>query len=142
MYKLKGQIISIIGFFICYATSIQAENLLDIYERAVQFDPILRQAEANYLAILEVKPQARSAMLPFISFTAGEATSYAKDPNSPTNFATGQPDPYIGSTKFDRDSSLWNVQLEQTLFDWSRILKLRQADKQVAQAEIEFQIAR
>ncbi len=126
----------------CAASQTAAEDLLDIYQSALKYDPIMRGAEASYLAALEIKPQTLSAMLPFISFTAGDASSYAKDPNQPTNFATGQPDPYIGSTKFDRDSSLWNVQLEQTLFDWGRFLRLGQADKRIAQAEIGYQIAR
>jgi outer membrane protein len=126
----------------CATSQATAEDLLDIYQSALENDPIIRGAEARYLAILESKPQARSAMFPFISFSAGETSSYSKDPNQPTNYATGQPDPFIGSTQFDRDSSLWNIQLEQTLFDWGRFLRLRQADKRVAQAEINYQIAR
>ena len=132
----------LISLLICAAPQIAAEDLLDIYQNALEYDPIMRGAEASYLAALELRPQARSAIFPFVNFTAGETTSYSKDPNQPTNFATGQPDPYIGSTKFDRDSSLWSVQLEQTLFDWGRFLRLRQADKRIAQAEIGYQIAR
>ena len=132
----------LISLLTCAASQTAAEDLLDIYQSALKYDPIMRGAEASYLAALEIKPQTRSAMFPFIRFTAGDTTSYAKDPNQPTNYATGQPDPYIGSTKFDRDSSLWNIQLEQTLFDWGRFLRLGQADKRLAQAEIGYQIAR
>ena len=41
-----------------------AADLLAVYQRALQNDPQLREAEANRLAALESKPQALAAMLP------------------------------------------------------------------------------
>ena len=142
MSRYKDRIFTAIGLFICAASPAAAEDLMEIYERAVQFDPILRQAEASYLARLEVKPQARSAVLPSLSLSAGASTSHDEDPNRPINFATGQPDPDIISREQDRDGSSFNVSLNQTVFDWGQFLALRQADKLLAQAEIDYQIAR
>jgi outer membrane protein len=119
-----------------------AEDLMEIYQRALQSDPLIRESEAVYLATLEAKPQARSSVLPSLSFSAGTGTSNQIDPNRPTNFATGEVDPNILSTEQDRDSSNWSVSLSQTLFDWGQFLTLRQADKIVAQAEIDYQVAR
>lgn len=119
-----------------------AEDLMEIYQRALQSDPLIRESEAVYLATLETKPQARSGILPSLSFSAGTGTSNSIDPNRPTNFATGEVDPNILSTEQDRDSSSWSVSLSQTLFDWGQFLTLRQADKIVAQAEIDYQVAR
>jgi outer membrane protein len=115
---------------------------MEIYQRALQSDPLVRQAEAVYLATIEAKPQARSNVLPLLSFSAGAGTSYSEDPNRPTNFATGVADPDILSTEVDRDSSNWSLNLSQTVFDWGQFLQLRQADKVVARAEADYQVAR
>jgi len=39
-----------------------ADSLLNIYQRALQNDPTIREAEAQYLALSEAKPQARAAL--------------------------------------------------------------------------------
>ena len=142
MNRYKDRLCVLAGLFICASAAAETEDLMDIYERALQFDPILRQAEAGYLAILELKPQARSALLPFVSLSAGASSSHTTDPNRPTIFATGEVDPDIESTEVDRQSSNWNVGLTQTVFDWGQFLTLRQIDKRLAQAEIDFQVAR
>ncbi len=118
-----------------------AENLMEIYQRALQNDPAIREAEAVYLSGIEAKPQARSNILPALNLSAGLGSSNSEDPNRPINFATGQVDPNILSTEVERDSSSWSVSLSQTVFDWGQFLQLRQADKFVAQAEAFFQVA-
>ena len=132
----------LISLLTCAASQTVAEDLLDIYQSALEYDPIMRGAEANYLARLEVKPQARSAVLPWLTFSAGSSSQYSKDPNRPTSFATGEPDPDIISTEVDRSSSNFNVRLTQTVFDWGQFLALKQADKHLAQAETDYQVAR
>src|SRR6202140_5207182 len=49
------------------AASAPAADLLAVYQRALQNDPQLREAEATRLAALEAKPQALSALLPQLS---------------------------------------------------------------------------
>src|SRR5882757_7124492 len=49
----------------CYGAF--AADLMAVYQRALQNDPQLREAEANRLAALESKPQALAALLPQIS---------------------------------------------------------------------------
>src|ERR1700690_1219748 len=46
------------------AASAPAADLLAVYQRALQNDPQLREAEATRLAALEAKPQALSTLLP------------------------------------------------------------------------------
>src|SRR5271169_3257096 len=53
----------IIALCLC-AGAASAADLLAVYQRALQNDPQLREAEANRLAALESKPQALAAMLP------------------------------------------------------------------------------
>ena len=68
----------------------QQESLLDIYERALQSDPAIREAEATYLATAEVKPQARSGLLPDLSLSAGRSHSFNESPTGAVIGGTGQ----------------------------------------------------
>src|ERR1700730_17426594 len=57
-------------FVLCAsAASAPAADLLAVYQRALQNDPQLREAEATRLAALETKPQALSALLPQLNGT-------------------------------------------------------------------------
>src|SRR4051812_17479222 len=46
-----------------------AANLIEVYQRALQNDPQIREAEANRLASRETKPQALAALLPHFDAT-------------------------------------------------------------------------
>jgi len=122
--------------------AVAQESLMDIYQRALQNDPAIREAEARFLASSEVRPQARSQLLPSFQFRASTSTNASTDPNPATEPVTGEVLGTVSSTERESDSESWNVSLSQTVFDWGRILTLKQADKQVAQAETEFEIAR
>ena len=141
MSRYTDRILIVVSLFICAASPVAAEDLMEIYERAVQYDPVLRQAEAIYLARLEARPQARSALLPSLWLSAGSSTSHSEDPNRPISFATGQPDPDIISREQDQSGSSFNLSLSQTVFDWGQFLALKQADRFLTQTEINYQIA-
>jgi outer membrane protein len=129
------------------AKSPDAVDLLQVYQRALQNDPVIREAEANRLATLENKPQARAQLLPQLVATGSrnrlesERTGSnlqridANDPNSPLV-------PVPTTTSADGvDQFQYRVQLTQTLFRWDRWVGLQRADKQAAQAEIDFKAA-
>ncbi len=118
------------------------EDLMNIYQRALQNDPVIREAEAIYLATLESKPQARSSLLPQLSLNASAQSSEFKDPNPATNFQTGQPSTIVVSTETERDSASLSLNLSQTLFDRSQFVTNRQADKRVRRAETDYQLAK
>ena len=111
---------------------------MDIYQRALQNDPTIREAEARYLASIEVRPQARSQLLPQLQLTSRLAGSF-QEQSAVVDPATAQLFP---GQETDTDSSGWQLSVNQTIFDWSRILTLKQADKRVAQAEIEYEVAK
>ena len=138
MRHLKKRFIAFLGLLACVATPVSADNLLDIYRLALMYDPTLREAEARYLANRQVMPLARSVVLPSLSFSLGGSTGRQEDPNRPTNFASGQPDPDILSTEFERDSSNWSLRLNQPVFNWGAVVGLRQAEKRVVQAETDL----
>jgi len=118
------------------------EDLMNVYQRALQNDPVIREAEAIYLATLESKPQARSSLLPQLSLNAGVTTSESRDPNPATNFQTGQPSTIVVATETERDSSNISLNLDQTIFNKTQFVTSRQADKRVLRAETDYQLAK
>src|SRR6185295_14991880 len=115
-----------------------ADSLLEIYQRALQKDPTIREAEATYLALAEVKPQARAALLPSVTANAQAANQFT-DTVGPIPLGGGGVG--TGST-VRQDSHGWSLSLTQTLFDWGRYTTLRQADKRVARAETDYEVAK
>jgi outer membrane protein len=117
----------------------QPVGFLEVYNRALVNDPAFREAEALYLATAEVKPQARSALLPNLSLGASRSKIYSDTPGGaldPTGITIGS------RSEFDQDSHGWSVSLTQTVFDWSRYATLRQADKRVVRAETDYEAAK
>src|SRR5271163_3747927 len=60
------QLLTLLALMACM-TPASGADLLAVYQRALQNDPQLREAEATRLAALEAKPQALSALLPQLS---------------------------------------------------------------------------
>ncbi len=120
----------------------QAADLADVYQRALQNDPLIREAEANRLAALESKPQALSALLPQLNAGAGYDSS--ETDGSRTFFAddgSGGFDIRSIDSKSDSDTTSWDVTLRQSVFRWENWVTLRRADKEAAQAEADYQAA-
>ena len=112
-----------------------ADTLLDIYQLALRNDPQLREAEANRLATLESKPQALGLLLPQVDANAGY-----DDTKSMTSAVRSSSSGIPAASTSDGRSSGWNwgLQVRQTLFRWDQWVSLIKADKQVAQAEMDF----
>jgi outer membrane protein len=124
----------------CLAASASAqESLIDIYNRALQNDPAIREAEATYLSQAEVKPQARAALLPSLNLTAQRRNNHQDSPGG-SDIGGGIS---VGSrTITDQDFTTWNIGLTQTLFNWANYATLRSAEKRVARAETDFESAK
>ncbi|HMB74323.1 MAG TPA: TolC family outer membrane protein, partial [Gammaproteobacteria bacterium] len=113
-------------------------GLLEIYQLALRSDPALREAEAIYLATRETKPQARSNYLPNVSLSGSTDSSFQERDGT---FGFGAVDFGQGDTSRSHNDGA-NLNVVQTLFDMSSLRQLRQADKVVAQAEINLEAAR
>jgi len=124
------------------ATAAQASDLAEVYARALQNDPQIREAEANRLATLENKPQALSSLLPQLSASAGW-DKRKSDGSSPFSTVTDTGDvlTFQGNSVVDSKTKSWDVTLRQSIFRWENWVGLKQADKQVAQAEVDYQAA-
>ena len=133
----------------CSAPPARSENLLEVYQAAVQSDPLIREAEARRMAALEAKPQARGVLLPAGRPSAAMPTRPTRTPraiqrqfrevSTRHRRAVGGTVsvPYTNTTDTD---AFWNydAQLTQTVFRWDQWQRLKQADSQVALAEAEL----
>jgi outer membrane protein len=122
------------------APAMAQESLLDIYQRALQNDPAIREAEATYRAQAETKPQTRALLLPALNLSAQRSHRF-------TDNASGAFDPVFGQTVGSRslsesDAHGWTISLSQTVFDWSLYAQLRQSDKRVTRAETDYEAAK
>jgi outer membrane protein len=126
-----------------------AADLVAVYQRALQNDPQLREAEANRLAALESKPQSLAALLPTVT---GTVIANKERDNGATNQAfsftdvsTGKPIVVVENQDFNGHTITHNhkygVDLKENLFRWENWVALQRADAQVAQAEADYQAA-
>jgi outer membrane protein len=121
---------------ICLSFLIQspviARDLVDAYSLARGSDPTYQAAIAEYRATLETKPQARSQLLPTISFSANGATNQQ-------DIDTDSPLGDIG--KIDFESYGYSLDLNQPVFRYDRFLALRQADSEIKGAQARLDAA-
>jgi len=124
-----------------------AADLLAVYQRALQNDPQLKEAEATRLAALESKPQALAALLPQVSGsgTSSKEKDAGQSNETETVEVAGSPTPIVESFPFNgRVTTIthkYGVDLRQNLFRWENWVALQRADSQVAQAEADYQAA-
>ena len=140
--SIKKQLLTL-ALSACVTTpALAQEGLIEVYQRALANDPAVREAEATYLATAEVKPQARSALLPGLTFGAARAHRFTD-----TEVRSGATDPITGlplgtRQQFEQDTTGYSITLTQSIFDWSQYATLRQADKRVVRAETDFEVAK
>jgi outer membrane protein len=103
-------------------------DLVEVYALAETNDPKYRQTVYSTLATREVRPQARSQLLPNANFN-GDTTYNDQEIGG------------SGPTTVDGDVSFnsrgYNVSVTQPLFRWDRYLTLKQTDSIIQQSEAE-----
>jgi len=118
------------------SSAVLAEDLVEIYAKAQRNDPAIREAEANKMATLEQRPQARANLLPQLDLNSSWNTQITDGISSST----------LGDStrdqESDSDTTRWSLDLKQTLFDTDQWRRLKRTDKVVAQAEVDYQVAR
>ncbi|HLQ07512.1 MAG TPA: TolC family outer membrane protein [Steroidobacteraceae bacterium] len=119
-----------------------AKDLLGVFEDAVHNDPVIRQADANRLAAREARPQALAAVLPQLNGTAGVTGDHnaGETPIFGTN-PNGTPLVISAPARLDTSTRSWGVNLRQNLFSWANWMTLKEASREVAQAEATYQAA-
>ncbi|MGL5391554.1 MAG: TolC family protein, partial [Shewanella sp.] len=101
------------------ASAVQADDLLQIYQKALTNDPLVLQAQAQRNALFEKIEQNRAPLLPTISANVG----YDKAWNDPRDDVSG----LTGSLK-----------LNQVIYDHSAWVGLSLAEKAASQADSNY----
>lgn len=114
------------------SVSANAADLLQLYQQATDTDPQIRAALASREATREVKPLAKSALLPQVSIS-GELNFTDREI---TQFATASPE--FSESFYSNSLSLTVL---QTLYRRDRFVALDQADDQISQADADFRTA-
>ena len=143
--RLRAHILAACGLTLS-TYAVHGADLVAVYQRALQNDPQIREADANRLASRESKPQAIAALLPQIQASGSYSNeqlefsrtnlqlSNSLDPNSPLI-------PVNITTDSDTDGHQYVIELRQTVFRWDQWSNLRRASSEVAQAEADYQAA-
>ncbi|OXR50811.1 hypothetical protein PuT2_02825 [Pusillimonas sp. T2] len=109
------------------SASAQTQNLLDIWSKALERDPVFASAKANRNAILEKVPQARAQLLPFLTGSTGAELDDVR------------------RTNFDRDRTekrgTWAVTLTQPIIDIAAWEQLKQSQLEAESADLAVQQA-
>jgi outer membrane protein len=108
-----------------------ADDMLSVYQLAVQSDPQLQAAKAAYQATLQVVPQNRAALLPNIGAT-GVVTRDRYHNRSPSPGET-ENSYYTNKT--------FGAKLTQALYERESFLKLEQTDSVVAKSKAQLTAA-
>lgn len=144
--KVRAPLLVAACSLILASATTQAADLVAVYQRALQNDPQIREADANRLASRESKPQALAALLPQFE-VSGSYTKIDEDSGRTTLTRSDPADPLsplvpinITSTS-DLTAKSYDLSLRQTLFRWDQWMTLRRADAEVAQAEADYQFA-
>ncbi|HKJ75754.1 MAG TPA: TolC family outer membrane protein [Gammaproteobacteria bacterium] len=121
------------GALLLAPTLAAADDLLGIYQKAIEADPQLRAAEAAHQAALEARPQAKSALLPQASAGANVTQTDENVQESTSPFSAGDQ---------EYESHGYNLSLQQALYQKEFLVQLEQADSRIAEADANLASAR
>lgn len=123
--------IAMIAAGLCLVAPVGAEDLLSIYQLAEQRDPQLKQAEASYASVTELKPQARARlMLPSVNASANVGEQLKDISLSSGGVGQGGSIDFLG----------WEylLSLTQPVYHYDRYIEYQQADRRIKQAHLEL----
>src|SRR6267154_5551193 len=140
------RLLTVFVLYLVASSPAAAADLLAVYQRALQNDPQLREAEATRLAALETKPQALAALLPQLAGNGQVTREHDSGGSTITQPLTSPPGPVILQTypfegRINTTTHKYGIDLKQNLFRWENWVALQRADAQVAQAEADYQAA-
>ena len=113
-------------FMISISTHVFATDLMDIYNQALENDPIFKAAYDTYMSSTEAVPQARAALFPQVNIN-GQAGRNLQD------VVAG-----ISSTSSYYSSNLWQLTASQAIFNYEAWAKVAQAKASVKSSQATF----
>mgnify|MGYP001812627534 FL=1 len=127
-YHLRTTLLAGIGLLTTGLQPVAADDLVSVYQLALEADPGYQAAIAAHAAALEILPQSRAALLPSI----GLQGDVSRDRFDPRN---------SGDTSYSTNR-IYSLGLRQPLYQRESFVQLEQADSRVAQADAELLAAR
>lgn len=113
------------------SVDLRAENLMAIFERALQNDPIIKQIEAKRSAAGENRDQGLARLFPTIALKGASGREWRHNRIVSLN------------NLFPTSQEYWNhsfsLTLTQPLFHWDHWVKLSQSDNQIAEAQANYE---
>src|SRR4029079_15546568 len=127
---------------VCVPALVQAEDLVQIYTEARQADPTLAIADANKGSINEGVDQARSALLPQLSASlAYDHVDSGLNSVGPFQDAAGNFVLLPSSDSTRNSSRPAQVQLSQSLFNWTNWSRLNTSKATALSADSDYDAA-
>ncbi len=131
LYFFKGAIVGL--FSLLFLNQSFAQDLVEVYTQALEYDPILKQALARQYANAEFKDQGIARLLPTISATGASSREWLHNKKAGAGFDFRGP---------QVNQEFWNntfsLNFVQPVFRWDHWVQLSQSDNQIAQTEAEF----
>lgn len=109
--------------FAVFAPTVQADDLMQIYQQALTSDPIVLQAQAQRDALYESIEENRAPLLPTISATVGYSKAWNK---------------YEGEPRVEPAGLTGGVKLSQLIYDHSAWVGLDLAEMAASQADASY----
>jgi len=138
--SVKGSVAACVALVV--ATAASAKDLLGVYHDAVLYDAQIRQADATRKAAREANPQAWAELLPQIS--GSYAFTREKIEQSAVEAFPGPGGAVLpaqfGTSEYASNHG-YQLQLQQSLFNWAYWAGVSKAKKQVGQAEADYRAA-
>jgi outer membrane protein len=129
----------IVGVVLSAASSnLYAEDLAQMYQLALQSDPVVQKAKAQALAAKEGITQARSILLPQINAQA----SYTDNSNDTQLSQTTSGSVVFFDATVDTTRYQYGASLNMQLYHHDSWLRMDNAKKQAHQSDIAFQLAK
>ncbi|MCV2883601.1 outer membrane channel protein TolC [Aestuariibacter sp. AA17] len=118
----------LVGFSV--TTQALADDLYQVYQQALENDPVVNRAKAQRDAAYEGIAISRASLLPNLSGDVTYSDSYREEVDSESEL--------IALTRRDTESFGWSVELNQSIYDHANWLGLDRAEKVAHQSDANY----
>lgn len=118
-------------------SSALADDLYDVYQQALNNDPVVNRAKAQRDAAFEGIPISRANLLPQIS----GSVSYQQSSRENTQFAGDQENVTLIIVDADSDTTQYGLSLDMSLYDHANWVGLNRAEKTAEQSDAQLAAA-
>lgn len=131
---MPRKLVLVLSLTLGVKTGQTADNLLHIYELALQNDPTFRAAQASLRVGLEESIKGRAELLPKLNVNAGFGLSHIQNRGQ---FPAGGI-LFPSNTDIGSHTKSWGVSLSQPIFDLSAWFRFRRGQELTEQAKARF----